>query len=393
VRDQRDEMLRARAADLEAKQEALTQSEDRWHAIADNSPAVILLRDTERRYINANKFWHDMYNPEGEDIVGKTSYDVLPADLAGRLEALDRQVLETGKPRTEEMSLADADGELRNFVCSRFPVRSGDGAIAGIGIVYTDITERVAAERAQRESDERFSLAMQGANDGLWDWNLKTNEFYFSPRWFTMLGYEPFELPAKFDTWATLVDPEAKHRTLELAQDYISGAAEKFETEFRMRHRDGSWVDIWARAFLVRKDGEPLRLVGTHVDITERKRIEQALTDSRDQLRLIADNLPVSIAYIDADQRYRFINETGARWRGQPAEEIIGRSLPEVFGGYYENIKPRLEATLAGEIVGIRERLLIPTASSEPCKLSTFRTLKRTGGSRDIPPSSRMFPV
>lgn len=156
----------------------------------------------------------------------------------------------------------------------RVDIRGRD-ELAVIGGAINTMLDQISSDRvALAESEERFSLAMEGANDGLWDWNLKTNEVYYSPRWCGMLGYRPDELDQTLDTWGGLVAPEDKDRILHLVQDYVSGAVDSFETEFRMRHKNGSWVTVLSRAFLVRKGGEAVRLVGTHVDITKRLELE-----------------------------------------------------------------------------------------------------------------------
>jgi PAS domain S-box-containing protein len=134
-------------------------------------------------------------------------------------------------------------------------------------------------ERELRSSEERFNNAMRGANDGLWDWNLQTNEVYYSPRWFEMLGYKEGEFDNSLDTWGTLVNPEDKDGVLRLAEDYIQGRTDRFHIEMRMRHKDGHWVDVLARAFLVKEQSTPVRMVGTHVDITERKNQARALRE------------------------------------------------------------------------------------------------------------------
>lgn len=142
------------------------------------------------------------------------------------------------------------------------------------------------ATEALSRSEKRFKFAMQGANDGLWDWDLTTNEAYLSPRWKSMLGYEDHELPNHLDTWKQLVDEDDRAATLQLATDVIQGRGEKYEVEFRMRHKEGHWVDILARAFLVRNaDGKPERLVGTHTDITQRKEAEKCRMRLEGQLR------------------------------------------------------------------------------------------------------------
>ncbi|MBX3616634.1 EAL domain-containing protein [Nitrosomonas sp.] len=148
-------------------------------------------------------------------------------------------------------------------------------------------------------SEERFSLAMRGANDGLWDWNLETDEVYYSPRWKSMLGFDEGELENNLNTWARLVHPDDKEVVLGKAHDYIDGRKDSFEVEMRMHHKDGHEVFVLSRAFLVIRefDGKPLRLVGTHVDITERKETEAYESKQAEILEMIAIGRPASEIY------------------------------------------------------------------------------------------------
>ncbi|MEW8438111.1 MAG: PAS domain-containing protein, partial [Candidatus Thiodiazotropha taylori] len=107
-----------------------------------------------------------------------------------------------------------------------------------------EISERELAESALRKSEERFELAMRGANDGVYDWNLKTNEIYYSPRWKKMLGYEDDELANDFSTWEDLVEEKGREKSWAMLTDYIEGKRDNFHIEFKMRHKDGHWVDI-----------------------------------------------------------------------------------------------------------------------------------------------------
>ncbi|MFA6011666.1 MAG: PAS domain-containing protein [Desulfobacteraceae bacterium] len=142
---------------------------------------------------------------------------------------------------------------------------------------------RILQERAREElrlSEERFNLAMQGANDGLWDWNMTTDEVYLSPRWVSMLGYEEDELEHHLDTWKQVVHPNDMQRTLDRVNDILDGRADRFDVEFRLRHKDGHYLDIMSRAFPVRNEkGRIIRLVGTHVDVTERRKAERKLRE------------------------------------------------------------------------------------------------------------------
>ena len=148
-------------------------------------------------------------------------------------------------------------------------------------------------------SEERFSLAMRGANDGLWDWNLETDEVYYSPRWKSMLGYGENELENDLNTWASLVHPDDRDIVLEKVQNYMAGRADSFEVEMRMRHKDGHEVYVLSRAFLVTResDGKPVRLVGTHIDITERKTAEVFDNKNAEILEMIAIGRPASDIY------------------------------------------------------------------------------------------------
>lgn len=148
-------------------------------------------------------------------------------------------------------------------------------------------------------SEERFSLAMRGANDGLWDWNLESDAVYYSPRWKSMLGYGENELDNDLNTWANLVHPDDKDRVLEKVQDYLVGQADSFEVEMRMHHKKGHEVYVLSRAFLVirESDGKPARLVGTHVDITERKLAEVFDNKNAEILEMIAIGRSASDIY------------------------------------------------------------------------------------------------
>jgi diguanylate cyclase (GGDEF)-like protein/PAS domain S-box-containing protein len=161
------------------------------------------------------------------------------------------------------------------------------------------LNEQLTEEIQQRKnSEERLSLAMRGANDGLWDWNLETDEVYYSPRWKSMLGYEE-DLEHHLDTWRRLVHPDDKEQVLEKVQHVLSGKTDSFEVEMRMQHKEGHEIVVLSRAFLVNResDGKAVRLVGTHVDITERTKVEQYLEKNARILEMIATGIPAPEVY------------------------------------------------------------------------------------------------
>ncbi|HWR39808.1 MAG TPA: ATP-binding protein [Patescibacteria group bacterium] len=142
----------------------------------------------------------------------------------------------------------------------------------------------LASAQRTAASEERLALAMQGANDGLWDWNLLNGEVYFSPQWQRMLGYEDGELEQGMDVLTQLLHPEDRERALTTLTNCSAGCGGKLEMEIRLQHKSGEYRDILSRAFAVRRDegGKAIRLVGTHVDITERNRVNRELQTAKE---------------------------------------------------------------------------------------------------------------
>src|SRR3954469_21482999 len=138
-----------------------------------------------------------------------------------------------------------------------------------------------SADDALRESEERLTLAFAGAREGVWDWNLETGAVVYSPRWKEMLGYAEDEIEPHISAWEALLHPEDRPLAAELHESLTRGAG-TYEGEFRLRHRDGHYIHVLSRGLPVRAqpDGPVIRIVGTHLDITARRRTESALRES-----------------------------------------------------------------------------------------------------------------
>ena len=160
------------------------------------------------------------------------------------------------------------------------------------------LAERARLEEAMRESEERYALAARGANDGLWDWNLKSGEIYFSERWKSMLGFEDGEIKNSTDEWFKRVHSEDLEALKAQLGTHIEGEVPHFEMEHRMLHRDGSYRWILVRGMAVRDwQGNATRIAGSQTDITERKHVEEQLL--HDAFHDVLTGLPNRALFMD----------------------------------------------------------------------------------------------
>ena len=164
--------------------------------------------------------------------------------------------------------------------------------VGQLAVDFNQMLDSLASVRRDLvASEERFDLAMRGSNDGVWDWNILTNEVYYSPRWKAIVGYKDDELENKFSSFERLLHPDDYKKVMQMIEDYLSGKAEKFEIEFRMHHKDAHWEYILGRGHVVRDAvGKPIRMTGTAVDITERKLAEEQILKLNSELELRVKN-------------------------------------------------------------------------------------------------------
>jgi diguanylate cyclase (GGDEF)-like protein/PAS domain S-box-containing protein len=293
----------------------------------------IFWKDKNSRYIGCNSnFARDAGFNNVNEIIGKYDDDLAWQVRADYYRAIDLEVMQLGVPKASYEELEKtADGHEMILKSSKIPLRQDSGEVIGVLGIYEDITQIKKSEAEQIINRERLNFALKGANDGLWDWNLDTNEVYYSPRWKSMLGYRDDELGNTLDTWSSLVDPKDSAATLAHAQSYINGDCASFETEFRMRHKDGRWVDILSRAKLALDVNgvalKPQRLIGTHVDISHLKNVESELRKKEGYQRALLDNFPFMVWLKDLESRFLSVNKVHANNFGEDnPEKLIGKT-------------------------------------------------------------------
>ena len=217
-----------------------------------------------------------------------------------------------------------------------------------------------------RKSEERFQMAMDATSDGLWDWDVVTGKLFHSPRWMTMLGYSPDELPQTFKTFEDLLHPDDQEEALRKNQEMLETPGAPFVQEFRLRSKNQSyhWILSRGRVFSRDSKGKPLRAVGTHVDITERKQAEV-------QFKRLINDLPLAIVVADGSGKILLDNPYAIREIGCEAS-LVGRNTLEFYA--HENERNEVLALLKkeGNIVRRQVKYRIDSGGVIDCLLSVL---------------------
>ena len=258
----------------------------------------------------------------------------------------------------------------------------------------SEANARLRAELAERkQTEEALRLALRASRTGLWDWNVQEGEVYFSAEWKAQIGYEDHEVPNSIGEWERRLHPSDRQWVLSKLNAYLTEPWSNYEVEFRLQHKDGSYRWILSRAKLFTDyAGRPLRMLGSHVDITERKRAEQALQASEEQFRALAESASDAIFTIDTAGRVVFMNRAAERVFGYSREEMLKSNLTMLLPGFMDSLglmddpsnNTQNRSWAAAELSGVRkDGSLIPLEIS----LGEFTRLEKrffTGIARDI---------
>lgn len=286
---------------------------------------------------------------EPSELRGRHASTVLaPGELEKGQRTIDWLLETPGKQSTTvDMTFVRKDG-TEQAVSIHYTLIYGEGdRYRGLMGVVRNITERRERERKLRETTERLDLALEGAELGVWDWNPKTNDVTFDERWTGMLGFSTDELDPCYQSWADLVHPDDLPETERELEKLKRGDIELYETEFRMRTKSGDWK--WIRdigkVFERNDDGEAIRAVGIHQDITERRERQQAIERQRDELATL-DRINVLIQDL-----IRALG--GATTRAEIAETVCDRIVESDF----------FEVAWIGERTGVNDQVAAKTVA------------------------------
>jgi PAS domain S-box-containing protein len=312
---------------LEAQQEAEKSANLLREAVSSIAQGFTIF-DEQDRLVHCNEAYLGFYEASRDLIVpGNTFEEIVRrgaergqyADATGNVDAWVRQrVAQHQNANGEVIEQRLADGRWLLIVEYRTP----SGYIVGNRI---DITELKTATEALAASDQRWHLAVSGANDGIWDWEPDSGKVYFSERWKTMLGYSGDEIGETVEEWISRIHPDDLERTMAEIQRHLRGETAFYECEHRLRCKNGDykWILDRGRAQFD-TDRQPLRMAGSHTDITERRAAEALIRDRTEQLNAIFELSPDGFLSFDAARRIKYVSPAFTRLTGLLEGDVLG---------------------------------------------------------------------
>jgi PAS domain S-box-containing protein len=266
--------------------------------VFDDGMQGIAITDPEGVILRVNQAFTRITGYAPEDAIGQ-KISLLKSDPRDEaFSAAMRQAILNDGHWSGEIWNRHKDGHLYAVSEHSTVLRDGEGQVRHFISMFEDITQRKHTETALRESEARWQFALEGAGSGVWDWNLVTQALYLAPGWKAQLGYQDHELANEYATFEARVHPDDLPRVMAEIAAYLEGRRPDYDVEFRMRAKDGKYLWIRARGKVTERseDGAPLRMIGVHDDVTDRKQAEVALEN-----RIIALTRPM-----DASEGIKF---------------------------------------------------------------------------------------
>ncbi len=281
-------------AEVESER-AIKEREEMYRTIVELSPEGIITMSLNGTILTVNKSFLQLSGFGEESFLGKhfLSIPTLILQEIKTYTQLFSRIVKGDTQRPIEFKWKHKSGEVHFGEAHVSFIKKG--SIRFIQGVIRDITESKKAQKLLVESEQRYNLAMQAVNEGIWDWNVDDNKVFFDSRYYTMAGYEPNEFPQNFEEWKKRIHPDDLPLCIETIQNHFLGKKEVFDIEFRFLRKEGNWMWIKGKGKVVErnKKGAVTRMIGTHTDITDRKHIELALKQSEERYRDLFESSPI----------------------------------------------------------------------------------------------------
>jgi PAS domain S-box-containing protein len=351
------------------ERKAVEQQSAFYAYLLENMQDAVIATATDYTITAWNRGAEELYGWQAHEVIGRDVRTFIRTANAEEQHPQHRQLVDrTGRHRFETIH-ARQDQRLIDVESVTVALHQADKLIGYLSI-NRDISERKQTEEALRRANERFVLAESASNGFVYEWDLQGDVVERSPNFATMLGYAPEAIQSTAAWWQGLLHPEDAARGAAAA-----GNHDAYSIEYRVRHANGHYLHLWDRGRIIRSEtGEPVRVIGSSVDITARKRTEAALRASEElarrqleELQAIYASAPVGLAVVDTDLRYVRLNQTLADINGLSIEEHIGRTVRELMPQVADKLEKVLREVIdtGKPLIGLEVSPLVPRPSGE----------------------------
>lgn len=372
---------------LREREAALRLSEERFARIFHASPvSIVIARLDARGIIDANQAMLDTFGYRREEVIGRTAVELGLWTEESRA-AWEARLLRSGRFTNEVVEMSTPQGARSMLLAAELIELEGERCSLVLGL---DVTEWMAAERKQRESEERLALALEAARMGAWEREIATNRLAWTDRENRVCGFPEGTTIRTLDDYLGRLHPDDRPRLRQAASEAIAGVRPQYTIEHRVQAADGTWRWIEGRGQVFHdRAGRPVRLAGTIVDITERKRTERQLRESEERWRRLSEGTSEGLG-IHRQGILVDVNTQLGQMLGYEPEELIGRNLMELVApesrdlvrervaahseGPYEHMALKKD----GARIPVEVRARLVQSGSPPLRMGIIRDLSET---------------
>lgn len=345
------QLLRRQLADQAAAASAIHEQRERLHATLFSIGDAVIATDAEGRVDTMNPVAEALTGWNQEDAFARSLEDVMPIvneETRARVENPIRRVIAEGRivGLANHTVLLARDGVERPIEDSAAPIRDRDGRTLGVVLVFRDVTESRRADVELRASVEHARLIARAANDVIRVWDVATGAVAWNENVGMLFGYRPEEIGDDVEWWLARIHAEDRARIEQGIRDVIDGGDETWRDEYRFERADGSFAFVHDRGYVLRVDGRAVRMIGSMLDLTERRRSERELKDARTRLdaALAAGAIGTWMWDVGADRLYA--DRTVAQLLSVNTEDTGVSSLAAFIGAIHPEDRERVAATI-----------------------------------------------
>ena len=365
-------------------EEALKSNQRLLETVFDTIPIGVQVKDLSGKFMRVNPWMADIYGHSPGELIGKTFHQVgvgTPEQQQVVAED-DRKVFESGEivdGGISALTLKNGKTIWRRRI--KAPLRDESGVLIGLVGVMEDITERIEAEEALKTNQRLLETVFNTIPHSLFVRDANSVFLMVNSKLANRYGLEPEDFIGLHVTELPFATEAQRQQFLKEDQKVLRTGRQTINEEYPVVQTDGQTKIFTSSTQPLRSEtGEIIGLVGVAEEITERKGAERALRESRDQLRIITDNLPVLISYVDAELRFRFINNTAENWYAQSPREVVGQLVSDVHSASsFGMFQPRFASVLAGDLVKFEETFIYPDGNKRDVDITFVPDIKETG--------------